>query len=56
MEAAGLRKEQFNLIFLFHNQNICCVCLKEPSQLDGSFKHPKHMLKVMDKKIFTILR
>ena len=28
---------------------------KEPSQLDGSFEHPKHMFKLMDKKIITIL-
>ena len=28
----------------------------EPSQWDGSFKHPKHMLKIMGKKIFTISR
>ena len=26
------------------------------NDLDGSFEHPKHMLKVMGKKIFTILR
>ena len=24
--------------------------------MDGSFEHPKHMLKIMGKKIFTILR
>ena len=24
--------------------------------LEGSFKHPKHMFKLMDKKIITILR
>ena len=29
---------------------------KEPSQWDGTFEQPKHMLKLMDKKIFTILR
>ena len=28
---------------------------KEPSQWDGSFEHPKHMLKLIGKKIFTIL-
>ena len=44
------------LIFLFLNQNICCRYSKEPSQWDGSFEHPKHMLKIMGKKIFTILR
>ena len=26
------------------------------TQWDGSFEHPKHMLKLMDKKIFTFLR
>ena len=42
--------------FLILNQNICCGYSKEPSQGDGSFEHPKHMLKLMGKKIFTILR
>ena len=42
--------------FLFLNQNICCGYSKEPSQGDGSFEFPKHMLKLMGKKIFTILR
>ena len=32
-------------IFLFLNQNICCGYSKEPSQLDGSFEHPKHFVK-----------
>ena len=45
-----------NLIFLFLNKNICCGYSKEPSQWDGSFEHPKHMLKLMGKKIYTILR
>ena len=44
------------IFFLFLNQNICCGYSKEPSRWDGSFEHPKHMLKVMGKKIFTILR
>ena len=44
------------MIFLFLNQNICCGYSKEPSQWDGSFEHPKYMLKKMGKKIFTILR
>ena len=30
-------------------------CSKEPSQWDGSFEHPKQMLKLMGKKIFTVL-
>ena len=50
-----LRLRNENLIFLFLNQNICCGYSKEPSQRDGSFEHPKHMLKLMGKKIFTIL-
>ena len=29
--------------------------LKEPSQWDGSFVHPKHMFKLIGKKIITIL-
>ena len=44
------------LIFLFLNQNICCGYSKELSQWDGTFEHQKHMLKLMDKKIFTTLR
>ena len=32
-----------------------CGYSKEPSQWDGSFEHPKHMLKLMGKRIFTIL-
>ena len=27
---------------------------KEPSQRDGSSEHPKHLLKLMGKKIFTL--
>ena len=51
-----LRVRKENLIFLFLNQNICCGYSKELSQGDGSFEHPKHMLKRMGKKIFTFLR
>ena len=51
-----LRVRNENLIFLFLNQNICCGYSKEPSQWDGSFERPKHMLKLRGKKIFTILR
>ena len=28
---------------------------KEPSQWNGSFEHPHHMLKLLGKKMFTIL-
>ena len=41
-------------IFLFLNQNICCGYSKEPSRGDESFEHPKHMLKLMGKKMFKI--
>ena len=47
-----LRVRNENLIFLFLNQNICCGYPNEPSQGDASIQHPKHMLKLMDKKIF----
>ena len=49
---AGLSNR--NVIFLFLNQNICCGCSN--TQWDGSFKHPKHIIKIKGKKIFTILR
>ena len=42
--------------FLFLIQNICCGYSKELSQGDGSFEHPKHVFKLMGKKIITILR
>ena len=51
-----LRVCNTKIFFFFLNQNICCGCSKEPSQWDGSFEHPKHMLKIMGKTIFTILR
>ena len=44
------------VLFLFLDQNICCGYSKEPSQWDCSFEHQKHMIKLMGKKIFTILR
>ena len=44
------------LFFLFLNQNICCGYSKEPSNWDGSLKHPKHMFKLRDKKIIAISR
>ena len=43
------------LVFLFLNQNICCGYSKEPSQWDGYFEHQKDMIKLMGKKIITIL-
>ena len=44
------------LFSLFLMQNICCGYSKEPSQWDGSFEHPKHMFKLLDKKIIKLLR
>ena len=38
-------------IFLFLNQNICCGYSKEPFRWDGSFEHPKRMLKLLCKKL-----
>ena len=57
MPGLGLQIRVHNqkLIFLFLNQNICCGYSKEPSQGDSSFEHPKHMLKLMGKKILIIL-
>ena len=43
------------LIFLFLIQTICCEYSKVPPPQDGSFEYPKHMLKPMGKKLFTIL-
>ena len=40
----------------FLNQNIYCGYSKEPSLRHGSFEHSKHMLKIMGKKVYTILR
>ena len=40
--------------FLSPQKNISCGYSKETSQRDCSFKHPKQMLKLMDKKLFTI--
>ena len=37
--------------FLFLNQNICCGYSKEPF----FFEHPKHMLKLMGKKIYNLI-
>ena len=58
LSSSGLKLKMRNrkIIVLFQNQNICCGYSKEPSQWDGSFEHPKHMLKIMGKKTFTILR
>ena len=42
-----LRVHTKKLIFLFLSQNTCCGYIKEPSQCDGSYKHPKHKLKLM---------
>ena len=44
------------LFSFFLIQNISCVYSKEPSQSDSSFEHPKHMIKLIGKKIIAILR
>ena len=40
-------------MFLFLNQNICYGYSKDIFQLDDSLEHPKHILKLTSKKIFT---
>ena len=42
------------LLKIISKPNIRCGYSKEPSQWDGSFEHPKHMFKLMDKKIIAI--
>ena len=44
------------IIFLILNQSICWGYSKEPSQWEGSFEHPKHMFRLLGKKIFAFLR
>ena len=44
------------LFSLFLIQNICFGYSKKTSQGDSSFEHPKHMFKLMGKKIIKILR
>ena len=34
---------------------MCFGCLKEPSQRDGSFKYPQHMILLRNKKISSSL-
>ena len=46
---------KWKLFFLFLNQKLCCGYSKELSRWEGSFEHPKHMFKQMDKKIIAIL-
>ena len=50
-----IRVRKGKLFFLFLNQNLCCGYSKEPSHREGSFEHPKHLFKLMDKKIIPIL-
>ena len=49
------RECNWKLYFFFLNQNICCGCSKEPFQWDRSFEHPKHMFKLINKKIIIFL-
>ena len=53
-----------NYFSYFSRKKICCgysknrhdeTVSKEPSRCDGSFEHPKHMFKLMDKKIIAII-
>ena len=42
------------IIFLISQQNRRCGYSKDPSQRDSSFEHPKHMFKLMGKKIVQL--
>ena len=53
--ATEIRVGNEKLFFLFRNQNICFRYSKELSHWEGSFEHPKHWFKLMDKKIIPIL-
>ena len=46
-----INRSNSRLFFLILKQNICSGCSKEPSQWDGSFEHPKLMLRLKLKKI-----
>ena len=46
---------QFKITFHLFNHNIWYRYSKESSQWEGSFKHPKQILKLMSKKFSTIL-
>ena len=45
-----MKSVYYRIIFVFLNQDICCVYSKEP------FEHPKHTFKHMIKKIIKNLR
>ena len=55
MSIALLSYSGKNSFFIFLNQTFCFGYSKEPSQCDGSFEHPKHMLKMINKKIMKIV-
>ena len=52
-----IRLRIWKLYFLFLKQYICCGYSKEPSLLECSFEHQKHMFNLMGKKlhVFTII-
>ena len=53
--ALQIEKHNWNIIFLISQTktyNMLWV-LKEPSHWDGSFEHPKHMFKLMGKKMIV---
>ena len=52
----GARPLDKGVLSYFSTKNICCGCSKETSHQDSSFECPKQMLKLMDKKIITLLR
>ena len=52
---SGERSLPIELLVFITQLNIRCGYSKEPSQIDGSFEHPKEMFALMGKKIRTIL-
>ena len=56
MPGLQISVHNWKLFCLFLNQNICCGYSKEPSRWDKSFEHPKHMFRLLGKKIIAILR
>ena len=49
-----IRVCNWKLFFYFSTKTYVVGTQKEPSQWDGSFEYPKHMLKLMDKKLIAI--
>ena len=44
------------IFFISHQKHMLWELKRTVSQLDGSFEQPKHIFKLMGKKIITIVR